>query len=174
MRASFSGLGGRPILTAGPRTFLVSAAMIFGMAGIAKIFSATGSARALDLFDPLIGISFRHLLLMTGLVEFTIALLCLSTVKVRICLLCIAGLSTNFVIYRTGLWLVGWHSPCRCLGNLTEVLTISPEVADLIMKVLLTYLTVGSYWWLYLLGGQPSRTCGTAIGTVKTFERSLE
>ena len=29
---------------------------------------------------------------------------------------------TNFLIYRLGLWSIGWHRPCGCLGSLTGFL----------------------------------------------------
>jgi len=49
------------------------------------------------------------------------------------------------VVYRLGLWWMHWHRPCSCLGNLTDALHISPQVADNVMKVLLAYLLIGSY-----------------------------
>ena len=57
----------------------------------------------------------------------------------------IAGLSTLFAVYRIGLWSLGWHRPCSCLGNLTDALHLSPVIVDNVMKVLLAYLMIGSY-----------------------------
>ncbi len=67
----------------------------------------------------------------------------------------VAWMSTNFVVYRLGLWWMDWHRPCSCLGNLTDALHISPQLADNIMKWLLFFLLIGSYgllarrwtWW---------------------------
>ena len=54
--------------------------MVFVITGLAKAFSATGSARALDVTDPIIGVAFRHLLLAVGLLELFIAFFaCLRT-----------------------------------------------------------------------------------------------
>jgi hypothetical protein len=61
----------------------------------------------------------------------------------------IAWLATNFFVYRCGLWWMGWHRPCSCMGNLTDALHIRPEVADNIMKVILAYLLIGSYGLLF-------------------------
>ena len=113
--------------------------------GCTKAFSAIGSARALDSADPLIGIPFRQLLLLVGLAEFLIAFFCLFTDKRRLSLLAVAWLSSNFLVYRLGLWFIGWHRPCGCMGNLTDLLHISPRVADNIMKGVLAYLLIGSY-----------------------------
>jgi hypothetical protein len=112
---------------------------------LAKAFSAIGPARALDVGDPLIGIPFRQLLLLVGLVELLIAFFCLFTDKRRLSLLAVAWISTNFLVYRLGLWFIGWHRPCGCMGSLTDLLHISPRLADNIMKGVLAYLLIGSY-----------------------------
>ncbi len=130
-------------------TFPKLAGALLGVTGFAKAFSAIGPARALDTADPLIRIPFRQLLLLVGLMELLIAFFCLFTDKRRFSLLAIAWLSTNFLVYRLGLWFVGWHRPCGCMGNLTDLLQISPRVADNIMKGVLAYLLVGSYVLLF-------------------------
>jgi hypothetical protein len=60
----------------------------------------------------------------------------------------IAFISTNILVYRIGLWLADWRRPCRCLGDLTEALHISPEAASLALKVALAYLIIGGYFTL--------------------------
>jgi hypothetical protein len=115
------------------------------LTGLAKAFSAIGSARALDLPDPLIGTPFRQLLLLVGLIELLIAFFCLFTDKRRVGLLAVAWLSSNFLVYRLGLWFIGWHHPCACMGSLTGVLHLSDNAADNIMKGVLAYLLIGSY-----------------------------
>lgn len=115
------------------------------LTGLAKALSAIGSARLLDDSDPIIGIPFRQLLLLVGLVELFIAFFCLFTDKRRFSLVAVAWISTNFLAYRLSLWLMGWHRPCHCLGNLTAMLHISHRLADNIMKVVLAYLLIGSY-----------------------------
>lgn len=127
------------------KTFVVSAGLLLALTGLAKAWSAIGPARALDVAEPIIAIPFRHLLLAVGLVELFIAFFCLFTDKRPFSLLAVAWLSTNFVVYRFGLWWMGWHRPCGCLGNLTHLLHISPRTADNIMKVVLAYLLLGSY-----------------------------
>lgn len=119
------------------------------LTGLAKAFSAIGPARALDTADPLIGIPFRQLLLLVGLAELFIAFFCLFTDRRRLSLLAVAWISTNFLVYRLGLWFIGWHRPCGCMGNLTDLLHISPHAADTIMKGVLAYLLVGSYGILF-------------------------
>jgi len=71
-------------------------------------------------------------------------------------------LATNFVVYRVGLWWIGWHRPCGCLGNLTDLLGISPHTADTIMKLVLAYLLAGTL--LASVGQSASLACGGALG----------
>jgi len=125
--------------------FLRASGAALAVTGLAKVFSATGPARALDLADPLLGIPFRHLMLLVGLAELFIAFFCLFTDKPKLSLPAVAWLSTNFLVYRLGLWFIGWHQPCGCLGNLTSLLHISPSLADKIMKGVLAFLLIGSY-----------------------------
>jgi hypothetical protein len=134
--------------------FILTSGVILGITGIAKITSALGSVRLLLLTDPLIGLSFRHLLLLVGLVELAIACLCLFTNKIKLNTLLIAWISTSFVVYRVGLWAINWRRPCHCLGNLMDALHISPETADTTMKIILAYLLIGSYATLFLLWRQ--------------------
>ena len=134
--------------------------------GLAKVFSAIGPARALDTADPLIGVPFRQLLLVVGLGELLIAFFCLFTDKRRSSLLAVAWISTNFLVYRLGLWLIGWHHPCACMGSLAGVLHLSDQAADNIMKGVLAYLLIGSYLLLVLQWRAARRTsrCREASG----------
>jgi len=129
------------------RCFVLSAGAALAATGLGKEFSAIGPARALDAADPLLGIPFRHLvlLLLVGLGELFIAFFCLFIGKKQLGLLAVAWMSTNFVVYRFGLWFMDWHHPCACMGSLAGVLHLSDQTADNIMKVILAYLLVGSY-----------------------------
>jgi hypothetical protein len=93
------------------------------------------------------------LMLGVGLLELGVASVCLFARATKIALTLVAWLATIFVLYRVGLFLVGYHKPCSCLGNLTDALHISPEMADAAMKVVLGYLLIGGYgsiFWLWL------------------------
>jgi hypothetical protein len=77
--------------------------------------------------------------------EIVIAAICFFSKWQTLALGLVAWMSTNFLVYRLGLWWMNWKKPCSCLGNLTDALHISPQTADNIMKVLLAYLLIGSY-----------------------------
>jgi hypothetical protein len=127
------------------RCFIISAAVILALTGGAKLFSAFGPARLLDSPDPMFGVPFRHLMLLTGVLEVIVALFCVWTSSPYVSALMISWLSVLFVAYRVGLhWLGAGDRPCGCLGTLTDALRISPQTADGIMKALLGYLLLGS------------------------------
>ena len=128
------------------RVFILSAGAILAITGIAKIWSSLiGSSKFLAVVDPIIGIKFGLLMLAVGVAEIVIAAVCFFSKRQTLALGLVAWMSTNFVVYRLGLWWMDWHRPCSCLGNLTDALHISPQTADNIMKVLLAYLLIGSY-----------------------------
>jgi hypothetical protein len=79
------------------------------------------------------------------LAELLIAFCCLFTPKRQLSLLAIAWISTGFLLYRLGLWYIGWHHPCGCMGSFAGILHLSDRAADNIMKGVLAYLLIGSY-----------------------------
>jgi hypothetical protein len=121
--------------------------------GISKIYDSFGEAQALGAIDPIIGVQFRHLIFVLGVIESFIAVACFIIRRDNIVLILIAWISIAIAVYRTGLWLINWQQPCHCMGTLTDALHISPELADNIMKGVLAYLLIGSYgflihgWW---------------------------
>jgi hypothetical protein len=132
--------------------FLFTVGIILVVTGMAKIVTAFGSIKILNVRDPLFGLPFRSLLLLVGLVELVIACLCLFRKCPRLNTVLVSWLATNFVAYRFGLWFVGWKRPCPCLGNLTDMLHISPQTADTALRIILAYLLIGSYvklFWLW-------------------------
>lgn len=131
--------------------FVLSAGIVLVVTGVAKIWSGLGNSKLLAITDPVIGLTFGQLMFAVGTVEIVIALVCFFTKRQTLALGLVAWLSTNFVVYRVGLWWIGWQKPCSCLGNLTDALHISPQVADNIIKAVLACLLIGSYgllfWW---------------------------
>lgn len=143
--------------------FILSAVAIFIVTGLAKILAALGDGKVLLVVDPISGIKFGKLMLVAGLVELITAGICIFSESQRWSLVVIAWLSNSFVVYRVGMWWVDWKTPCSCLGNLTDALHISPQLADNIMKVILAYLLIGSYgllFWQWRQGGNANTKLG--------------
>jgi hypothetical protein len=125
----------------------------------AKLVSSGSGSKILDLNDPIFQIPFQYMLWGSSLMELAVSLVCLSNRQTWVQATAIAWLSTNFLMYRIGLWLVDYRQPCSCMGRLTDGLHISAEHAEIVMKVILTYLLVGSYatlMWLWMNREKPN------------------
>jgi hypothetical protein len=126
--------------------FLWIAGMVFLLTGAAKILADFGGAKLLSGVDPILGITYKHLLPMVGLMELAVAVVCLvGRIRLAIKTAMVAWLATNFLVYRLGLWCIGWEHPCACMGNLAAALHLSDQQADLIMRGILVFLLAGSY-----------------------------
>ena len=125
--------------------FIRLTAMILIIVAGAKLISATGSAEILKQNDPVLMISFRHVLLVAALVEGVVALICLSGKSISLQISLIAWLSTAFLLYHIGVFWIGYHKPCPCLGNIPDALHTSPRIADVGIIGVVTYMFVGSY-----------------------------
>jgi hypothetical protein len=134
--------------------FIYSAGLILLITATAKFISSFGHGTILDVNDPLFGIKFRSLFRLVGCVEAVVAIICYFGKQKWLASALVAWLATSFVAYRIYLIEVGYHKPCTCLGNLTDALHISPNAADMIMKIILSYLLVGSCTTLTLVWKQ--------------------
>jgi len=128
--------------------FLISVAIILTASGALKMIGSSLDLRFLSEPDPILTFfTTRQIMIGTALVEFLFAALILFLDgSMPNCL--IAWLSTNFLMYRFGLWIIG-AGRCPCLGSLEAWLGISPALADYISTFCLFYLFFGSYLILF-------------------------
>ena len=132
-----------------PRVFILLVAVILAVTALAKLYSLTGTAAMLFDRDPVFGLQFKHLMLASAFVEILVVWCCLSR-SVWDGLVLIAWLTSVITTYRAALWFLGWQKPCSCLGNLTDALHISPQLADNVMRGLLAFMLIGSVSLLIL------------------------
>lgn len=132
------------------RGFLIAAGVILGITGFAKLFTVTGETTLLAVSDPIFGMPFGTLMVIVGLVELVIAGFCLFSSLNTLSTLMVAWIASVFLAYRMGLRVVDWQRPCGCLGNLTDVLGMSPQAAEWLSVGLLGFLLIGSYTFLFL------------------------
>ncbi|HEX3626283.1 MAG TPA: hypothetical protein VH280_12750 [Verrucomicrobiae bacterium] len=123
--------------------FVLSAGGILGWAGFNAFFDIFNKSHLLDLRDPLLGIPFRFLLPLVGFVELLVAFLCLFTDRQRLSTQLVVWLVVSFIVYRIGLWTMGWPHPWVFVGRLTDALNVSPFLADGILLVVGIYLLIG-------------------------------
>jgi hypothetical protein len=127
------------------RRFLIAAGIILAVTGLAKLFTLTGDTTLLRVRDPIFGVEFRSLMAMVGIIEIFIAGFCVFSKRGVMSTIMVAGISSGFLLYRVGIRSVDWQRPCGCLGNITDVFGIAPQVAEQISVGLLAFLLVGSY-----------------------------
>ena len=76
---------------------------------------------------------------------------CLFAPWLKLNCLLVGWLGGNFLLYRIGLYHIGWHGICPCMGTLTSVIHISPALGNLAMKIMAAVLLLGSVAVLALL-----------------------
>jgi|ERR1017187_1876212 DNA-directed RNA polymerase subunit RPC12/RpoP len=129
------------------RWFILSAGTILTFNGTAKVLGVFGTSQVLDLHDPIFGLAFSHLMLSVGIVELFVAFLCLFTNKRILSLVLVAWLAAIFVVYRVGLWSMGWHHSC---GFLVDPLNLSLRTTDAMMNAASIFLLIGSITMLWI------------------------
>lgn len=127
------------------RLFVQSVGIILCLTAIAKLVSAGGSARILNLPDPLLILSNKIVLVLVAVMELVIAGFALFSKKINLALYLIAWFASNLLIYRLGLWWSKVAAPCSCLGTVTDALPFSPHTIQLMMKCILGYMLIGSF-----------------------------
>jgi hypothetical protein len=150
--------------------FSISVGALLGLTGFAKVSSAFGSAKVLFAIDPITTISFKHLMLAVGTCELLIACTCVFSRAETLSLILTGCFATLCLVYRLGLIWIGYHRTCTCLGNLTDALHISPEVADRTMRIILAYLLIGSYALLFRIwkrNWRASASSSPKMGTIR-------
>lgn len=134
--------------------FTYSCGAILAITASAKLIGGSEDAQLLNYLDPIFKIPFSHLLLAVGILEIGIAVICFFPSQLRAANYLVAWFSTSLLVYRLGTWYVHWHRPCGCLGGLTDAIHITPQTADMAMKIVLAYLLIGSYGSLFCLWRQ--------------------
>jgi DNA-directed RNA polymerase subunit RPC12/RpoP len=152
--------------------FVLSAGAILMLAGVSRVIQAFDGSSVWDMPDPVFGLKFRYLVLSFGVAELAVAFLCLFTTKHTLSLGLAAWLVLNLVVYRIGMWTMGWHHPWVLLGGLTDTLNVSPVVADSILAAIAAVLLFGSgsvLWSQREPGVVRSRIQADSGETIKMF-----
>ena len=156
--------------------FVFSAGILFLCTALAKLISATGTARVLQLHDPVFLVSFRTLFWLVGTIELVVAGVCLFGRNLFLQMISVAWLATSFLIYRLAVLWIGYEKPCPCLGNLTSSLHLSSQTAESVLTKILAYLFIGSYATLFWLWRQRNTDEGSkslkVAATITTASKS--
>jgi hypothetical protein len=94
---------------------------------LAKLYGLTYGEQVLQQPDPLFGVKNSVVMLLVSVAELWVVYLVLSATQSVTKLAALAWISSNFLAYRFGLYMVGFKGWCSCLGTLTKQLPVSPE-----------------------------------------------
>ena len=130
-----------------PSEFASFGGAILAALGSAEIIGALGKSQALDILDPLFGLSFGHLMLVAGIIHLAVSFILLFTNWRTLGFGLTAWATGNFIIYRIALWNMGWH---HSSGFIVEPLGISFKVTDFITNLLSALLFIGSCATLWI------------------------
>jgi len=130
--------------------FIYSAAIIFFVTATAKLLSTRSTALALEIHDPILFLTHRHVFYLMGGIELVLSAFILMGQNQRMKLALTAWLATNFLVYRIGLWWYGEPNLCNCLGNLADYLPLSPWAVNVAAFAALSWLIIGCYLFLLL------------------------
>jgi hypothetical protein len=125
---------------------LRTAAVILFLTGFLKIFSGFGDVKLLGQANPLIWfLTNRQMLFVAALIELAVGTILVCRVNRLLQVSWLVSLANVFLVYRVGLWWIGYKGSCACLGHLSDWLRIKPETADWISQGALAYMLIVGY-----------------------------
>jgi hypothetical protein len=127
------------------KLYILSAGGILLGGALIRLVIAAGSAQALALPDPMLGLPLRHAILAAGLMELVVACLCLFGRNTLLQTVWLVWLATTFVVYQIGLVWMHCHPQATCLGSLTDPLRWSRGLPGDFLDLVPYYLVFGSY-----------------------------
>jgi hypothetical protein len=131
------------------KLFILSAGAILLTAASERFLVAYNNAQIFALPDPLLGIPLRYSVLMVGIMELIVAVICLSKIRPFLQLGWIAWLSMNYAIWWIGM---NGHPQASATGSLTDPLQSSGRLIGYVIKSLPIYFSlggIGGLIWLW-------------------------
>jgi hypothetical protein len=130
--------------------FSDSVAVILFFFAIVNLIAASSSIPILDQSDLILPWSSRWVLGIWAALDLGVSAWLLAGGDPQIKLWLIACLTTSYLAYQIGLWLMAAPNFSECLGNLYDQFTVSPRMLGAIMKLSLGFSLIGSYAFLIL------------------------
>lgn len=138
--------------------FFVSTALALFLTAVAKLYSATGTAKILSISDPLFHLNNGTLMSGLGLLEAAVAVYLLLGRDQLMRAAVLLWLSSNFIMYRLAIDLLGVKM-CPCLGTLASNLPLSKAQVENSLAAFVLYWFLGSafiLWSEWLKQQEPS------------------
>jgi hypothetical protein len=141
--------------TTSVRWFILSAGVILLAAALNRFLITTGNARGLSMPEPILSIPLRYGILLVGVLELAVALICLFGKRPGLQLGWLIWLSFDYVVYRAALFYLHCNPQTSCLGDPTDPLHLSRTILAPILPIIPFFLLVGSCAgaiWLWRAG----------------------
>ena len=121
--------------------FIKSAGALLLAAALERFLVAAGNVQIVSLGDPLTGIPFRYVILMVGILELVVAVVCLFGKRPFLQGVLIMWLSVDY-----GIWWIGMkgHPQASAAGSFTDPLHLSGGLTGFAISAIPIYLFVGS------------------------------
>ena len=126
------------------RYFILSAGAILLMAALSRFLAFAGQLQVWALRDPMLGISLRYAVLMVGIVELVVALICLFGRRVGLQIGWLAWVGANYIVFWICLVWQHFSPQGTCIGSLTDPLRIYHGTTGYFFKFLPLCLALGS------------------------------
>jgi len=133
------------------KVYIISVAAILFMTAAAKLFSLVAYYHTFRSRDPLLYLRSDILVSIVSVLEIGVATFLLSANRTGSKFWAIIWISSLFLIYRVGLWQIGYKGTCPCMGTPNSwLMLLKPIHMDLVMKGCLVYMLFFSLAFLLI------------------------
>ncbi|HEY3931501.1 MAG TPA: hypothetical protein VGM58_03940 [Verrucomicrobiae bacterium] len=132
-----------------PRQFAHSAGALLLASAVGMFISIWAGTGLVHPHEPLFGMSLPDFFLIVSGLELAIGLICLFGKQTTLQVTLVLWLAMNFAAYQAGLWWMGGSAGFKgYLGDMSAAFGISAGTAEMMLKILVLYLLVGSFFSL--------------------------
>ena len=118
--------------------------VVLVITGGIKIISAYGDAKILYELDPVIGVSYRLIMILAGITEIPAGVMIIVYRRQLWASLLLFWLSLVITAYRIMFWHADPQEPCPCLGNILDYVGIDNDESHVISMIILIIMLSGS------------------------------
>lgn len=124
-----------------PRGWILSSCFwILVITAMLKLMTILVGGRALQTFEPVLGLPTRWIVLLAGLVEINACVYLVYGHENSWKGLMVAAIGAELLLYHAMLWAVGYTGPCACMGGLWQWTGISDHWINVVSELLALYL----------------------------------